>query len=280
MMWRTTEKQCSGSGSGFGAGGGGKNRRTWSAAPRMFVIMLAVLWMGAGMIPHVVLAEDATEIMRSVQDQQDAETSAMRISMHVYDRPGSDESRDMYIESYSRGEEESYMEFVSPRSIKGLRVQDLDGEIRVFFPSTGRVRRIASGQRGGSIGGVGGDFSYEDMGSGSLLEDYEFTLLREEHEEYIIRGVPTDPDSSYEHLIYYVEKARSVVTRIEYHTPADGHEKTMTADSFERIQGRLVATEITMENHRKHRRTVLRIHDARFDVPLDNRYFNPNRFYR
>jgi hypothetical protein len=71
-----------------------------------------------------------------------------------------------------------------------------------------------------------------------------------------------------------------VVTRVEYYTTDDGHEKTMTADSFERIEGRLLATEITMENHQKHRRTVLRIHDARFDVPLDDRYFNPNRFYR
>jgi hypothetical protein len=200
--------------------------------------------------------------------------------MHVYDRLGSDESRDMYIESYGRGEDESYMEFVSPRSIKGLRVQDLDGEVRVFFPSTGRVRRIASGQKSGSVGGVGGDFSYEDMGGGSLLEDYEFTMRREERDAYVIRGVPTNPESSYEHLVYYVEKERNVVTRVEYYTPEDGHEKTMTADSFERIEGRLVATQITMENHRKHRKTVLRIHDARFDVALDDRYFNPNRFYR
>jgi hypothetical protein len=118
------------------------------------------------------------------------------------------------------------------------------------------------------------------MGGGSLLEDYEFTMLREERDAYVIRGVPTDPESSYEHLIYFVEKDRNVVTRVEYYTPEDGHEKTMTADSFERIEGRLVATQITMENHRKHRKTVLRIHDARFDVNLDDRYFNPNRFYR
>jgi hypothetical protein len=241
--------------------------------------LLAVL-IPRAVAPQTAAARDATEIMRTVEEQQDAETSAMRISMHVYDRLGSDESRDMYIESYGRGEDESYMEFVSPRSIKGLRVQDLDGEVRVFFPSTGRVRRIASGQKSGSVGGVGGDFSYEDMGGGSLLEDYEFTMLREERDAYVIRGVPTDSESSYEHLIYYVEKDRNVVTRVEYYTPEDGHEKTMTADSFERIEGRLVATQITMENHRKHRKTVLRIHDARFDVDLDDRYFNPNRFYR
>jgi len=247
---------------------------------RALVVALALLSLAAGLSPQGALAQDATEIMRSVEEQQDAGTSAMRISMHVYDRPDSDESRDMYIESYGRGDDESYMEFVSPRSLKGLRVQDLDGEVRVFFPSTGRVRRIASGQKSGSVGGVGGDFSYEDMGGGSLLEEYEFTLMREERGSYVIRGVPTDSESSYDYLTYYVDRNHNVVTRIEYYTPEDGHEKTMTADSFERIEGRLLATEITMENHRKHRRTVLRIHDVRFDVALDDRYFNPNRFYR
>lgn len=243
-------------------------------------LTVAAMIIIVALTPAGLAAQDATEIMRAVEEEQDAETSAMRISMHVYDRVDSTESRDMYIESYGRGDEESYMEFISPRSIKGLRVQDLDGEVRVFFPSTGRVRRIASGQKGGSVGGVGGDFSYEDMGGGSLLEDYRFTLLRDERDQYVIRAVPTDPESSYEYLVYFVEKDRNIVTRIEYYTREDGHEKTLTAEAFRTIEGRLVATELTMENHAKHRKTVIRIHDARFDLALDDRYFNPNRFYR
>ena len=254
-------------------------RKTGRFGPRQGLAIAAVIVI-ATLTPAGLAAQDAMEIMRAVEEEQDAETSAMRISMHVYDRDDSTESRDMYIESYGRGDEESYMEFISPRSIKGLRVQDLDGEVRVFFPSTGRVRRIASGQKGGSVGGVGGDFSYADMGGGSLLDDYRFTLLRDERNQYVIRAVPVDPQSSYEHLVYFVEKDRNIVTRIEYYTREDGHEKTLTAEAFRTIEGRLVATELTMEKHAKHRKTVRRIHDARFDLALDDRYFNPNRFYR
>ncbi len=225
-------------------------------------------------------AQDATEVMRRVSEAQDADTAAMRISMHIFDSLETNESRDLFIESYGRGETESYMEFVAPRSIAGLRIQDLDGEIRVFFPSTGRVRRIASGQKSGSVGGVGGDFSYEDMGGGELLDEYTFSMASEGADTYVIRGVPTDPDSSYDHLVYTIDKQRLVATRIEYHTEDHGHEKTMTADTFQTIQGRLLATELTMMNLRKQRRTVLRIHQAAFDVPMDERLFNPNRFYR
>ncbi len=237
------------------------------------IVVLAVAAGTAG-------AQDATEIMRRVSDEQDADTAAMRISMHIYDSLESDESRDLFIESYGRGDTENYMEFVAPRSIAGLRVQDLDGEIRVFFPSTGRVRRIASGQKSGSVGGVGGDFSYEDMGGGELLDDYTFSMVDETPAAWVIRGIPTDPDSSYNHLIYTIDRERLVATRIEYFTEDHGREKTLTAETFQTIQGRLIATELTMMNHRRHRRTQLVIHQAAFDVPMDDRFFNPNRFYR
>lgn len=227
-----------------------------------------------------VKAQDATEVMRRVSEAQDADTAAMRISMHIFDSLETNESRDLFIESYGRGDTESYMEFVAPRSIAGLRIQDLDGEIRVFFPSTGRVRRIASGQKGGSVGGVGGDFSYEDMGGGDLLDEYTFAMVSETGDTWVIRGVPTDPDSSYDYLVYTIEKERLVANRIEYYTEDNGHEKTMTAQTFQTIQGRLLATELTMVNLRKQRRTVLRIHQAAFDVAMDDRLFNPNRFYR
>jgi hypothetical protein len=241
-------------------------------------VLLAVLFVFATYGP--VFAQDADEIMRRVESLQEADTSAMRVSMHIYDRLEATESRDLYLETYGRGETESYTEFVSPRSIAGLRVLDLDGEVRVFFPSTGRVRRITGSQRGGSVGGVGGDFSYEDMGGGSLTEDYRFTLQRQDGEHYTIRGVPVDSESSYSHLLFYVLRDSFLIDRIEYFTPEFGHEKTMTAEEFQTIQSRELATVITMENHRKRQRTVLQIHQAAFDVAIDDRYFNPNRFYR
>lgn len=224
--------------------------------------------------------QNARDLMARVQDNQHSSSAAMRVSMHIYDRPDASESRDLYLQTYSRGESESYTEFVSPRSLSGLRILDLHGDVRVFFPSTGRVRLISGSQRSGSIGGVGGDFSYEDMGGGSLLEDYTFSMEGEDATHYLVRAVPTDPDSSYTHLLFSVLREKLAVDRVEYYTARYGHEKTMTAEEFRLIGRRDMATVITMENHRKLQRTVLRIHQAIFDVEIDDRYFSPNRFYR
>lgn len=241
-----------------------------------FPILAVLLFTGAAAAYGI----DGTEIMRQVEAGQKAKTTAMRLSMHIFDSLEAAESRDLLIESYGRGESASYMEFVAPRSITGLRILDLDGDIRVFFPSTGRVRRIAGGQKSSSIGGVGGDFSYEDMGGGSLMENYSFSLVEELPDRYIIRGETRDPDSSYSHVLFTVTREPLVVRQIEYFTRARGLEKTMIAEKVQFLQGRQVATVIKMINHRERRRTELRIHQVIFDSPIDDRYFDPNRFYR
>lgn len=254
-----------------------RRRRMGLRRPGAFAAFAAVVLLS---LAAPSWAQSGRDIMARVQERQESSSAAMRVSMHIFDRPDSTESRDLYLQTYSRGESESYSEFVAPRSISGLRILDLDGDIRVYFPSTGRVRLISGSQRGGSIGGVGGDFSYEDMGGGSLLDDYRFTVERADAAHYLIRGVPTDPESSYAYLLFRVLRDRLVVDRVEYYTARYGHEKTMTAEEFQTIQDRDVATVITMENHRKLQRTVLRIHQVKFDIQLDERYFNPSRFYR
>jgi hypothetical protein len=69
------------------------------------------------------------------------------------------------------------MEFVEPRSIKGLKILSIGDDTWLFFPSTGRVQKIAGTSKEDSVQGVGGDFSYEDMGGGTFDENYNFTLV-------------------------------------------------------------------------------------------------------
>ncbi len=221
------------------------------------------------------------EIMKRVDEAQYAESSQSKMSMHIFDSIHSSESRDYYIASISRkGEKESFMEFVAPRSIKGMKILSLDEDIRVFFPSTGRVRRITGSGKSGSVGGLGGDFSYEDMSGGNRIEDYDFTLLSETPDTWKIEGIPTNPDISYSRVLFFVDREKLLPVKIEYYTEKDGHEKTMTADRVERIDGKYTPTLLTMENHEDAKKTVIKVHEIGFDIDPPERYFNPTRFYR
>ncbi|TVR93646.1 MAG: outer membrane lipoprotein-sorting protein [Spirochaetaceae bacterium] len=233
--------------------------------------------------PVVSLAAiSPSEIMERVEEQRRSESSRSRMTMLVYPDANSERDvREFNIITYGRGQDDSYMEFVSPRSIQGLRVLDLDGATRVYFPSTGRVRNITGRSRSGSVGGVGGDFSYEDMGGGSLLETYgEFQLKEEQGDVYVVSAVPTDPDSSYSRVILYVDKDTYTTSRVEYFENGSEPSKVLTTSRVRVVSGRNVPTEMVMENLERRSRTVIRIHDIAFDGPVDARLFHPNRFYR
>jgi hypothetical protein len=161
-----------------------------------------------------------------------------------------------------------------------MKILSLDEEVRVYFPSTGRVRRLTGSGKSGSVGGLGGDFSYEDMSGGDRVNDYAFTLLSETETEWKIEGVPTDEDISYSKVLFYIDRQKLLPLKIEYFTEEDGHTKTMTADRIEKVSGRHTPMLITMENHEDRKKTVIKVHETDFDVNPPDRYFNPTRFYR
>jgi len=225
-------------------------------------------------------AENAVSIMGSIDKKQSAETSQTRITMKIYPNGDESEVREYWIESFGRGEDSSYMVFVEPRSIRGLRVLELEDDIRVYFPSTGRLRRITGNQKGGSVGGIGGDFSYEDIGSGSYCADYKLSIERENDSLWIIRGIPVDPETSYSHVLFFVNKRQVRVEKVEYYTPEDGHTKTLTNMGFREDQGLEMPTSMVMVNHKKTQKTEVVIDAARYNISIDEKYFHPNRFYR
>lgn len=249
-----------------------KERRRW-----IFVLATALLFASG----TAAWATSAEEIMAEIDAKQTTETAVMRMVMRIHPILGSDTNvRGFRIESYSRGTEESQMVFVAPQSIRGLRVLEVGDDTRVYFPSTGRIRRITGDQQSGSVGGVGGDFSYEDMGSGTYTDDYDLSIEREDSSRWVIRGVPTDPDSSYTHVFFYVEKSTVQVVRTEYFTKDEGHEKTLFLENYTAVQELEIATHLRMVNHAKDQETIVEIVGFRVNVPIDSKQFNPNRFYR
>ena len=49
---------------------------------------------------------------------------------------------------------------------------------------------------------------------------------------------------------------------------------------FKPMGGREVPTRMVMTNHDKNSSTVIITHAMQHDVPIDEKYFNPTRFYK
>lgn len=228
----------------------------------------------------IAAALDAETLMNRIDAKQRSETSWTRMSMSIIPGEGGGSTRGYRIESFGRGESDSYMVFLEPGSIRGLRILEAGDDLRVFFPSTGRVRRITGDGKGGSAGGIGGDFSYEDLGSGSYGEDYRLSLEGSDEAGWVIRGVPTDPESSYTHLLFYVDKQNERVLRTEYFNEEEGHIKTLIFEGYRDIQGVETPSRMEMTNHGTGQKTMVTIEAAQYNLAIDEKYFNPNRFYR
>jgi len=224
---------------------------------------------------------DPAEILREAEDRHSADTAVSEISMVVYpDLHNKDDFRQMRIMSYGRGTTDSYMEFITPRAIKGLRMLSLDQDQWIFFPSTGRVRKIAAKSKSSSVKGVGGDFSYEDFSGGSMEEKYNLQLVGNNPENWIIEGIAKNEDSAYDRILVTVEKERVMMMKVEYYTEEDGHLKDLVIQKVGYLGGREVPIQMVMVNRKKESMTVIITHSAEYDVLIDDRYFNPTRFYR
>lgn len=248
-------------------------------ATSVFLFGLALLMVSAATLG--ASTDSPQQIMERVDEQRGPDTSRARMIMRIFnDADSRDYDREVRMLSYGRGATDSLIEFVSPRNINGLRVLDLDGAIRVFFPSTGRVRNISGTARGGSVGGVGGDFTYEDMGGAGFATDYgEFEMVDDSGDTWVISGVPLDDDSQYSRLVFHIEKNRYVPVRIDYFENGT-QVKRLDAGRIQNIAGRYVATDLTMHNVAENSRTAIRMQDVEWDVRLDNDLFDPNRFHR
>jgi len=224
--------------------------------------------------------EDALSIIRKVDEMAKTKTSIAKMSMLTY--PYSEDNanyREMKVLAYGKGEDNSYMEFITPKSIQGLRILSLEGDQWVYFPSTGRVRKIAAKSKDQSVQGVGGDFSYEDLGGGSMEENYIFKIAKSDDKSWTLEGTPKK-ESSYSKVKITVLKGNYQTPKIEYYTAEDGHKKDLIMEEYKTISGRLMPTRMTMLNLIKQSKTVVILHEVEYDIPIDDKYFNPMRFYK
>ena len=94
---------------------------------------------------HAYTDEDALSIIRKVDEKQWIETSKSELSMLVFPEAGDENTfKEFKVISYGRGNEDSYMEFLYPRTIKGLKLLSKGDDQWIYFASTGRRRKIAS----------------------------------------------------------------------------------------------------------------------------------------
>ncbi len=245
---------------------------------RRACVLLALIVTG---IPLLHADSAAREIVSRVDTDRQPRTTRSEMTLRVYADAQSDRvSREFKLLTMTRGDEESYTEFLSPTNIAGIRLLQTRDTMLVFFPSTGRVRSITGRARTGSVGGVGGDFTYEDIDAAPLGERFtDFELIDETEARWRISAVPAASGSAYDRVVLYIDKGRTAVVQIDYYVAGE-QVKRMETTGFTSVVGRSVPTEFSMINLKAGSRSVLQIDDLEWNILLRDRFFNPDQFHR
>lgn len=226
-------------------------------------------------------AAEAERIVRLVDEAQSFDTRVSETLMRTYpDAEDEKEFREFRSRGYGMGLDKSLMDFVSPKAIAGLRILTIDDDTWMYFPSTGRVRKIAGKSKGSSVQGVGGDFTYEDLGGGKLSDKYSFVIVGEDAKSWTLDGKPLSADSSYERIVMTIDKGMFLPVRIEYYARKDGLLKVMTADEIKNMGGRATASAITMRNVKKGSKTVVKTLSVEYGAAVQDKLVNPTQFYK
>lgn len=223
------------------------------------------------------------EILDQMEKNENPKTSRAEVTETVFRADGS--SRESKLVSYGFGEgEKSLMEYVSPARIKGMKVLSLnDGDdIWMFSARTGRVRKIASGQRKQSANNS--DFSYEDMSTRDRRADYNCTLEGEETRDgvqcYRIDMTSKTPDKTYSKMVFWVDKEKMVGVAGEMYDETGTLWKRLTVSGLKKVAGYWTPQSVEMKNLLKDSRTVMKMDKIEYDIELDEGMFSERNLKR
>ena len=190
-----------------------------SYLPAALALQMALFLTAA---PSIYAADEALDIIRKMEEKNASDSSRMKMSMIVYpDAQDAKNHRDVKILAYGQGDDNSYMVFLAPKTIKGLKLLSKGGDQWIYFASTGRRRKIASSSasKKKSVKGVGGDFSYEDMSGSEWEEKYDFRILETRKDGWLLEGTAKESDSVYSRIVVHAAEF-DVPIESKYFNPA------------------------------------------------------------
>lgn len=222
------------------------------------------------------------EIIQRIDDTERVASSEAIMKQIITTSGG--KKRTLEMKSYTKDKnEKQLMIYTDPKRVKGDKILMLnDGDdIWFYTPKTDRVRHLASHARRQKV--QGSDFAYEDMSSGSIEEDYTYTLLGEEKVDgtacYKFELVPTESGPHYSKLILWADKEKFLTLQIDYYED-DELLKRLKCYDVQKIDRHWYAMKMVMTNLQEGGETVMETLEIKFDLDLENKIFTTNNLRR
>lgn len=220
-----------------------------------------------------VNAQNADEILRKTDEVTYAPKDQIAsIKLVLTDKRGNEQIRE--AEYTQKGTEMRLFRFISPASQRGIAFLSLPGDVMyLYLPAYGKERRIATHVKNQSFAGT--DFSYDDMESKPMAEEYDPRYLSETSDAFLLELRPKDADASeYSRMVVAVRKDNYYFQQVDYYDKAGIKYKELMNNKIEKINGYWTATDIIMTDLLKEHTTRMISTGVKFDQGLSDDEFS------
>jgi outer membrane lipoprotein-sorting protein len=223
----------------------------------------------------------ATEIVERMNKLQNQPSMYSEAAMTIQTSSGQERTY-TYKSWMLDGGDKVLMEYTSPRRVKGQKTLLLNqaDDIWVYFPRTGRVRKLATHAKRQKL--QGSDFSYEDAGGGNLfVTDFTPRLLGQEKYAgkkcwLLELNRKQDSGSSYARLLLWVDRESYLPYRIDYFEKEGQEEpdKRLVQEDVRLVDGIPTAFRLVMYNLNEAGETRVELTKVRYNLEVDPELFS------
>jgi outer membrane lipoprotein-sorting protein len=217
-------------------------------------------------------AQTAQEILKKSDDVTYApKDQSSKVKIILIDKKGSQQERE--AEYLQKGSEMRLFKFTAPASQQGISFLSLPNDVMyLYLPAYEKERRIASHVKNQTFAGT--DFSYDDMESKPLSDEYDASLISQTSDTWKLdlkpkAGIETD----YGRIEITIGKDNSYLRQADYFDRGGQQIKRLINKKIEKIDGYWAATEIEMTDLVKMHSTKFVSSQLSFDDNLTEDHF-------
>ena len=216
---------------------------------------------------------DIDTLMRKVEESLNGKTAQMELVMRV---KTSRLERAIKMESYSVGNEKSFIKITYPRKDAGVTFLKMDKAMWQYVPRIERIIKIPASMMLQSW--MGSDFTNDELvRESSISEDYNCELLGEEGGEYLVELIPKeDAPVVWGRLLMRISAEHLLPSEVRYFDELNQPVRVIYYSELKKFGEKTYPTRWVVENQteeKKGNQTIMEIITAVFDQPVADHYF-------
>lgn len=225
-------------------------------------------------------ATEIQEIIKKIEENLNGKTAILQIAMEVKTKRT---SRNMKMESYSIGNEKSFIKILHPKKDYGITFLKRDNAMWQYVPRIEKIIKIPASMMLQSW--MGSDFSNDDLvRESSISRDYTPQLTGETAKLFHVELLPKEnAPVVWGKITMDIDKQYLLPSTAYYYDEENVLIRTLSYEQVKMMGGRHFPTIWTVtpkDEDKKGHSTTIHITRAQFDQEIDSKYFTKRALKR